>query len=93
MTESKVKYTEEEILEIFKEQHRLCSPLDPEADPWAEITAKMANNIKIGALWQKEKILSFHHADFLTDYIPRRFIPDKINPLLEGGSIDLQCFF
>lgn len=41
MTESKVKYTEEEILEIFKEQHRLCSPLDPEADPWAEITAEM----------------------------------------------------
>jgi len=41
MTETKVKYTEEEILEIFKEQHRLCSPLDPEADPWAEITAEM----------------------------------------------------
>ena len=41
MTESKVKYTEEEILEIFKEQHRLCSPLDTEADPWAEITAEM----------------------------------------------------
>lgn len=41
MTETKVKYTEEEILEIFKEQHRLCSPLDPEADLWAEITAEM----------------------------------------------------
>ena len=41
MTESKVKYTEEEILEILKEQHRLCSPLDTEADPWAEITAEM----------------------------------------------------
>ena len=41
MTETKVKYTEEEILEIFKEQHRLCSPLDPEADLWAEITADM----------------------------------------------------
>ncbi|HBH05380.1 MAG TPA: hypothetical protein DDX92_02110 [Flavobacteriales bacterium] len=39
MNETKVKYTEEEILEIFKEQHRLCSPLDPEAEPWAEITA------------------------------------------------------
>ena len=35
------KYTAEEILEIFKEQHRLFSPLDPEADPWAEITAGM----------------------------------------------------
>jgi hypothetical protein len=42
MTESKVKYTEEEILEIFKEQHRLCSPLDPEAEPWEEITAEMS---------------------------------------------------
>ncbi|MBD8491342.1 hypothetical protein IFO69_21510 [Echinicola sp. CAU 1574] len=41
MTETKVKYTEEEILEIFKEQHRLCSPLDPEADLWAEISAEM----------------------------------------------------
>ncbi len=35
------KYTAEEVLEIFKEQHRLCSPLDPEADPEAEITAEM----------------------------------------------------
>ena len=36
-----VKYTEGEILEIFKEQHRLCSPLDCEADPTAEITGDM----------------------------------------------------
>ena len=35
------KYTAEEILQIFKEQHRLCSPLDPEADPYAEINSKM----------------------------------------------------
>ena len=35
------KYTAEEILEIFKEQHRLCSPIDPEADPWAEISGDM----------------------------------------------------
>ena len=41
MTETKVKYTEDEILEIFKEQHRLFSALDPEADLWAEITAEM----------------------------------------------------
>jgi hypothetical protein len=41
MTETKEKYTAEEILDIFKEQHRLCSPLDCEADPWAEITAEM----------------------------------------------------
>jgi hypothetical protein len=41
MTETKEKYTAEEILNIFKEQHRLCSPLDCETDPWAEITAEM----------------------------------------------------
>jgi hypothetical protein len=41
MSETKVKYTEEEILEIFKEQHRLCSPLDPAAEPGTEITADM----------------------------------------------------
>ena len=41
MTDTTEKYTAEEILEIFKEQHRLCSPLDPEADLWAEITADM----------------------------------------------------
>jgi len=41
MTETTEKYSPEEVLEIFKEQHRLCSPLDPEADLWAEITAEM----------------------------------------------------
>ncbi|MEN8251766.1 MAG: hypothetical protein ABFS32_22795 [Bacteroidota bacterium] len=41
MTINVAKYTEEEILEIFKEQHRLCSPHDPEADPMIEITADM----------------------------------------------------
>ena len=33
-----VKYSPEEIFEIFKEQHRLASPLDPEADESYEIT-------------------------------------------------------
>jgi len=41
MTDTTEKYSAEEILEIFKEQHRLCSPLDPEADPWAEISSEM----------------------------------------------------
>jgi len=41
MIASKIKYTKEEILEIFREQHRLCSPLDPKAEPSAEITAEM----------------------------------------------------
>lgn len=30
--------TSENIFKIFVEQHRLCSPLDPEADPYAELT-------------------------------------------------------
>jgi len=41
MIETVDKYTAEEILQIFKEQHRLCSPLDPEADPYADINTKM----------------------------------------------------
>lgn len=41
MTLSSPKYTSSEILEIFKEQHRLCSPLDPDADPSATITPEM----------------------------------------------------
>ncbi len=41
MTDTTEKYTAEEILEIFNEQYRLCSPLDPEADPWAEISSEM----------------------------------------------------
>lgn len=35
------KYTPSEIFEIFKEQHRLCSPLDPDAEPSATITPEM----------------------------------------------------
>jgi hypothetical protein len=30
--------TPQDVLNIFVEQHRLCSPLDPEADPYAELT-------------------------------------------------------
>lgn len=41
MTLPKNKYSKEEILEIFKEQHRLCSSLDPEADPLAIIHSDM----------------------------------------------------
>lgn len=40
MIETVFKYTAEEILQIFKEQHRLCSQLDPEADPHAEINSQ-----------------------------------------------------
>lgn len=42
MTKKIQTYSAEEVLEIFIEQHRLCSPLDPEADRWAEITAEMS---------------------------------------------------
>lgn len=35
-----VLYTSEELLEIFKEQHRLCSPLDIMADETFELTRK-----------------------------------------------------
>ncbi len=31
------KLTSEEIFFIFKEEHRLCSPLDPEADPFFDL--------------------------------------------------------
>ncbi len=42
MTESINRYSSQEVLEIFKEQHRLCSPLDLEADSSVEITANMS---------------------------------------------------
>lgn len=42
MTDSIDRYSPQEVLEIFKEQHRLCSPLDIEADQWAAITAEMS---------------------------------------------------
>lgn len=41
MKNEKRKYTPDEVLEIFVEQHRLTSPIDPEADPTAEILADM----------------------------------------------------
>jgi hypothetical protein len=36
----KIFYTSDELLEIFKEQHRLCSPLDPVADETFILTRK-----------------------------------------------------
>lgn len=38
----KRKYTSAEILDLFKEQHRLSSPLDPEAEPSIEIKMEMS---------------------------------------------------
>jgi len=34
----KIFYTSDELLEIFKEQHRLCSPLDIMADQTFELS-------------------------------------------------------
>ena len=42
MTKVIDRYSPEEVLQIFKEQHRLCSPLDIEADRNAEITSEMS---------------------------------------------------
>ena len=42
MTDSILRYSTQEVLEIFKEQHRPCSPLDIETDRWAEITAEIS---------------------------------------------------
>lgn len=41
MTFTTRKYSPSEVFEIFKEQHRLCSPLNPDADPSATITPEM----------------------------------------------------
>lgn len=42
MTKVIDRYSPENILQIFIEQHRLCSPLDIEADRNAEITGEMS---------------------------------------------------
>jgi len=69
MTEIKVKYTEKEILEIFKEQHRLCSPLDPEAESWAKITKEMSISEWRWAndLLEWEKLSQFLNQEFRTE--------------------------
>jgi len=42
MRNTKVKYRETEVLDIFLEQHRLCCQFDPESNPDAVITADMS---------------------------------------------------
>lgn len=81
MTGTTNKYTAEEILEIFKEQHRLCSPLDPEADPCAEISSEMtirewrwANDL-LG--WKK--LCKFLNQEFRID-IPEKTWYDILEP-------------
>lgn len=58
----KVFYTSDELLEIFKEQHRLCSPLDPNADPYAILT----RNTTISELRDANDLLPWNeYAEFL----------------------------
>ena len=84
------KYTAEEILEIFKEQHRLCSPLDPEADLWAEISSEMkirewrwANDL----LGWKE-LSKFLNQEFRID-IPEKTWYDTLEPAKSKRLIDV----
>ncbi|MNK01800.1 hypothetical protein D3C87_196080 [compost metagenome] len=58
----KVFYTSDEILEIFKEQHRLCSPLDVMADP----TFVLTREVTIDELRDAQDLLSWNeYARFL----------------------------
>ena len=90
MTDMTEKYSAEEVLEIFKEQHRLCSPLDPEADPWTKITAEMtirewrwANDL----LGWKE-LSKFLNQEFRID-IPEKTWYDTIEPAKTRQLIDV----
>lgn len=90
MTNTTEKHTTEEILEIFKEQHRLCSPLDPEADPRAEISSEMtirewrwANDL-IG--WKE--LSKFLNQEFRTD-IPEKTWYDTLEPAKSKQLIDV----
>jgi len=90
MTDTTEKYTAKEILEIFKEQHRLCSPLDPEADLWAEITAEMtveewrwANDL-LG--WKK--LYKFLNQEFRID-IPEKIWYETLEPAKSKRLIDV----
>jgi hypothetical protein len=58
----KIFYTSDELLEIFKEQHRLCSPLDPIADE----TFVLSRETKIWELSDAQDLVPWHeYADFL----------------------------
>ncbi|MFD2909006.1 hypothetical protein ACFSX9_09675 [Flavobacterium ardleyense] len=90
MKETSKKYSSEEVLEIFKEQHRLCSPLDCEADPWAEITAEMtirewrwANDL----LGWKE-LSEFLNQEFRIDITEKEWF-DSLEPAKKRKLIDV----
>ena len=90
MKETTEKYSTEEVLEIFKEQHRLCSPLDCEADPWAEITAEMtirewrwAND-----LLEWKKLGEFLNQEFRIDITEKEWF-DNLEPAKSRKLIDV----
>lgn len=58
----KIFYTSDELLEIFREQHRLCSPLDPMADESFVLT----RDTTIGELRDAQDLLPWDgYANFL----------------------------
>jgi hypothetical protein len=58
----KIFYSSEELLEIFKEQHRLCSPLDPIADE----TFILSRGTKIWELRDAQDLVPWdEYAEFL----------------------------
>jgi hypothetical protein len=89
MTDTTEKYSTEEVLEIFKEQHRLCSPLDCEADPWAEITAEMTIREWRWAkdLLEWKKLGEFLNQEFRIDILEKTWFetlePAKTRRLIE----------
>lgn len=90
MTDTTEKYTTEEVLEIFKEQHRLCSPLDPDSDPRAEINSEMtirewrwANNL-VG--WKK--LGKFLNQEFRIDIREKAWY-DTLEPAKSKRLIDV----
>ena len=90
MRETTEKYSTEEVLEIFKEQHRLCSPLDLEAEPWTEITAEMtirewrlANN-----LLEWKKLSEFLNKEFRINITEKLWF-ETLEPARSRKLIDI----
>lgn len=76
----KVFYTSDELLEIFKEQHRLCSPLDPMADE----TFVLTRETKIWELSDAQDLLPWYeYADFLNQEFGIEVPVKKWNAILE----------
>ncbi|WP_264566033.1 hypothetical protein [Flavobacterium sp. N3904] len=90
MTNTTEKYSPEQVLEIFKEQHRLCSSLDPEADPWAEIKAEMTIREWRWArdLLGWKELSEFLNKEFRIE-IPENVWYDKLEPAKKRKLIEV----